>query len=91
MGECLPTLLFPAHVHKYKTELKHKDWTCASMQASFVHLHRAPFRPARSAGGKRRCYRAAQRSVLSMAASKSVLVPVGTGSEEMEAVRAKSV
>lgn len=65
--------------------------TCASMHSSLPDLQRPAFTPVRLAGGKPRCYRAVRRPILSMAASKRVLVPVGTGSEEMEAVRAKGV
>ena len=61
------------------------------MHSSLSDLQRPAFKALRLSGSKPRCYKAVRRPILSMAASKRVLVPVGTGSEEMEAVRCQCV
>ena len=58
------------------------------MRASLQPV-RKPFQPASFTPGRRwRSISYTARPVLAMAASKRVLVPIGTGSEEMEAVSA---
>ncbi len=58
------------------------------MRASLQRVRR-PFQAASFTSGRRwRSVSYTARPVLAMAASKRVLVPIGTGSEEMEAVSA---
>lgn len=62
----------------------------SSMRASLQGVHKA-FQPAVSTTSRRpRTFSCAARHVLAMAALKKVLVPIGTGSEEIEAVSALS-
>ena len=71
--------------------IKASFMTCASMHSSLLDLQRPAFKALRLSGSKPCCYRAVRQPIFSMAAFKRVLVPVGTGSEEMEAVRCQCV